>query len=175
MKRGRRSLRLWHRSVLKIHAKEKICEYINGGRNLLGLWHRNFLETHAKETVREYINEMGKDGGEEDASAEMRIQKLEYIKWCKYKAFWNIILWSSLLYRACCFNLFFIVPTHALHYTLTLKSHTKTLKIRPYMFRSPLKPSSCGPWPYFLRFFYEFLWICRIMNNGEISISGIKM
>ena len=26
---------------------------------------------------------------------------------------------SSLLYRAaCCFNLFFIVPTHALHYTL---------------------------------------------------------
>ena len=28
---------------------------------------------------------------------------------------------SSLLYRAaCCFNLFFIVPTHALHYTLTL-------------------------------------------------------
>jgi len=31
----------------------------------------------------------------------------------------------------------------------TLKSHTKTLKIRPYMFRSPLKPSSGGPWPYF--------------------------
>jgi len=26
---------------------------------------------------------------------------------------------SALLYRAaCCFNLFFIVPTHALHYTL---------------------------------------------------------
>jgi len=25
---------------------------------------------------------------------------------------------SSLLYCACCFNLFFIVPTHALHYTL---------------------------------------------------------
>jgi len=24
---------------------------------------------------------------------------------------------SSLLYRAYCFNLFFIVPTHALHYT----------------------------------------------------------
>jgi len=39
-------------------------------------------------------------------------------------------------------NLFFIVPTHALHYTLTLKSHTKTLKIRLYMFRSLLKPSS---------------------------------
>jgi hypothetical protein len=30
---------------------------------------------------------MGKDGAEEDASAEMRIQKLEYVKWCKYKAF----------------------------------------------------------------------------------------
>jgi len=49
------------------------------------------------------------------------------------------------------YNLFFIVPTHALHYivpthalhnTLTLKSHAKTLKIRPYMFWSPLKPSS---------------------------------
>ena len=26
--------------------------------------------------------------------------------------------WSSLLYCACCFNLLFIVPTHALHYTL---------------------------------------------------------
>ena len=29
----------------------------------------------------------------------------------------------------------------SLHFK-TLKSHTKTLKIRPYMFRSPLKPSS---------------------------------
>ena len=29
-------------------------------------------------------------------------------------------------------------------YIRTLKSHTKTLKIRPYMFRSPLKPSSGG-------------------------------
>ena len=47
--------------------------------------------------------------------------------------------------------LFFIVPTHARHYTLTLKSHIKTLKIRPYMFRSPLKPSSGGPWPYFVK------------------------
>jgi len=24
-----------------------------------------------------------------------------------------------------------------------------TLKIHPYMFQSPLKPSSGGPWPYF--------------------------
>jgi hypothetical protein len=46
--------------------------------------------------------------------------------------------------------LFFIVPNHALHYTFkTLKSHTKTLKIRPYMFQSSLKPSSGGPWLYF--------------------------
>ena len=36
----------------------------------------------------------------------------------------------------------------SLHFK-TLKSHTKTLKILPYMFRSPLKPSSGGPWPYF--------------------------
>jgi len=36
----------------------------------------------------------------------------------------------------------------SLHFK-TLKSHTKTLKIRPYMFQSPLKPSSGGPWPYF--------------------------
>jgi hypothetical protein len=46
-------------------------------------------------------------------------------------------------------SLFFIIPTHAPHYTLTLKPHIKTLKIRPYMFQSPLKPSSGGPWPYF--------------------------
>jgi len=35
----------------------------------------------------------------------------------------------------------------SLHFK-TLKSHTKTLKIRPYMFRSTLKPSSGDPWPY---------------------------
>jgi hypothetical protein len=58
-----------------------------------------------------------------------------------------------MLYRAaCCFNLFFIVPIHAIHYTFkTLKSHTETPKIRPYMFRSPFKPFSVGPWPYFVR------------------------
>ena len=38
----------------------------------------------------------------------------------------------------------------SLHFK-TLKSHTKTHKIRPYMFRSPLKLSSGGPWPYFAR------------------------
>ena len=47
---------------------------------------------------------------------------------------------SSLLY---CSN-----SCTSLHF-ITLKSHTKTLKIRPYMFRSTLKPSSGGPWPYF--------------------------
>jgi hypothetical protein len=58
--------------------------------------------------------------------------------------------------------IFIVVPCCVLFQTLlycsnsctslhckTLKSHTKTLKIRPYMFRSPLKPPSEGPWPYF--------------------------
>jgi hypothetical protein len=137
---------------------------------------------------------------------------------------------TSLLYRTCCFNLFFIVPTRALHcctvhvvsissllfqlthftvvpcmlfqlffivpthalhcctvhvvsissllfqlthFTVvpcmlfqsllycsnswislhfkTLISHTKTFKIGCYMFRSPLKPSSGDPWPYFAK------------------------
>jgi len=52
------------------------------------------------------------------------------------------MLFQSLLY---CSN-----SCISLHFK-TLKSHTKTLKIRPYMFRSPLKPSSGGPWPYFAR------------------------
>jgi hypothetical protein len=30
----------------------------------------------------------------------------------------KICIVTSLLYLACCFNLFFIVPTHALYYTL---------------------------------------------------------
>jgi hypothetical protein len=38
----------------------------------------------------------------------------------------------------------------SLHFKI-LKSHTKTLKICPYMFRSPLKPSSGGPWPYCIK------------------------
>ena len=38
----------------------------------------------------------------------------------------------------------------SLHFN-TLKSHTKTLKIRPYMFRCPLKPSSGDQWLYFAR------------------------
>jgi hypothetical protein len=49
------------------------------------------------------------------------------------------MLFQSLLY---CSN-----SCTSLHFK-TLKSHTKTLKIRPYMFRSPLKPSSGTPRPY---------------------------
>jgi hypothetical protein len=50
----------------------------------------------------------------------------------------HVLLISSLLFQL-------------MHFTTlkTLKSHTKTLKICPYMFRSPLKPSSKGPWLYF--------------------------
>jgi len=57
----------------------------------------------------------------------------------------------SLLHRACCFEYFFNIPTHALIIN-TLKStkftlkHLKTLKICPYMFRSILRPSSGGSW-----------------------------
>jgi hypothetical protein len=50
------------------------------------------------------------------------------------------MLFQSLLY---CFN-----SCTSLHFK-TLKSHTKTHKIRPYMFRSALKLSSGGLWPYF--------------------------
>jgi len=58
------------------------------------------------------------------------------------KAIVQILLYFSLLY---CSN-----SCTSLHFK-TLKSHTKTLKIRPYMFQSPLKPSSGGPWLYFAR------------------------
>jgi len=50
------------------------------------------------------------------------------------------MLFQSLLY---CSN-----SCTSLHFK-TLKSHTKTLQIRPYMFWSPLKPSSGDPWPNF--------------------------
>ena len=52
------------------------------------------------------------------------------------------MLFQSLLY---CSNL-----CTSLHFK-KLKSHTKTLTIRRYRFRSPLKQSSGGPWPYFAR------------------------
>jgi hypothetical protein len=52
------------------------------------------------------------------------------------------VLFQSLLY---CSN-----SCTSLHFKI-LKSSTKTLKIRPHMFRSLLKPSSGGPWLYFAR------------------------
>jgi hypothetical protein len=50
------------------------------------------------------------------------------------------MLFESLLY---CFN-----SCTSLHIK-TLKSNTKTLKIRPKIFRFPLKPFSGSPWLYF--------------------------
>jgi hypothetical protein len=61
---------------------------------------------------------------------------------CKHHRVYSFIvvpctLFQSLLY---CSN-----SCTSLHFK-TLKYHTKTLKIRPYMFRSPLKPPSDSPW-----------------------------
>jgi len=53
---------------------------------------------------------------------------------CKHTEF-NLLLYYS---NSC-------TPLHF----KTLKSHTKTLKIRPYVFWSPSKPSLGGPWLYF--------------------------
>jgi hypothetical protein len=49
----------------------------------------------------------------------------------------------------------------------TLKSHTKTLKIRPYMFRSPLKPSSGVPWPYYVTELE--CWFTFVIKSGYLS------
>jgi hypothetical protein len=52
---------------------------------------------------------------------------------------------SSLLYRACCMlfqSLLYCTNSCTSLHLKTLKSHTKTLKIRPYMFRPPLKRST---------------------------------
>jgi hypothetical protein len=46
-----------------------------------------------------------------------------------------------LLFFSCISSLLLLFFCNLLHFK-TLKSHTKTLKIRLYMFRSPLKPSS---------------------------------
>jgi hypothetical protein len=56
---------------------------------------------------------------------------------------------SSLLYRAaCCFNLFFIVPTHALHYTFKCLNLTpKHLKFAPTCFSLLWNQFRGGPWP----------------------------
>jgi hypothetical protein len=53
----------------------------------------------------------------------------------------HVVSVSSLLFQLMHFTLHFKI----------LKSHAKTLKICPYMFWSPLKPSSGRPWPYFAR------------------------
>jgi len=62
------------------------------------------------------------------------------LTFCK-SSIWSYRRWNlrSLIY---CSN-----SCTSLHFK-TLKSVTKTLKIRPYMFRSPLNPFSRGPWPY---------------------------
>jgi hypothetical protein len=39
----------------------------------------------------------------------------------------------------------------SLLFQLCTSLYFKTFKIRPYIFRSPLKPSSGGPWPSFAR------------------------
>jgi hypothetical protein len=69
-----------------------------------------------------------------------QIYLMELTVWMGNTKVININIISSLLFQL-------------MHFTIskTLKSHTKTLKIRPYMFQSPLKPSSGGPWLYFAR------------------------
>jgi len=57
---------------------------------------------------------------------------------------------------------------HLLHFK-TLKSHTKTLKICPYMFRSPLKPSSGGSWPYFATLLN---WNADLHSLWRVSVCG---
>jgi len=57
---------------------------------------------------------------------------------------------SFFLYRtSSVIAIFFVLALLSKTANIYNKSHTKTLKIRPYMFRFPLKPSSGGPWPYF--------------------------
>ena len=59
----------------------------------------------------------------------------------------------------------------SLHFK-TLKLHTKTLKIRPYMFRSPLKPSSGGPWPYFATLL-NWNVVTRVSVCGCMSVHSV--
>jgi len=47
----------------------------------------------------------------------------------------------------------------------TLKFHTQTFKICPYMFRSPLKPSSGGPWQYFARLLNLECWFTFVIKS----------
>jgi hypothetical protein len=50
-----------------------------------------------------------------------------------------------------------------------LKSHTKTPKILPFMFRSPMKPSSGGTWPYFATLMY---WNIDLHLFKRMSVCG---
>jgi hypothetical protein len=71
--------------------------------------------------------------------------------WMQVAWKWN---WLKQFIVVPCCTLFQSLPYcsnswNSLH-SKTLKSHIKTLKIHPYMFRSPLKPSSGVPWSYFV-------------------------
>jgi hypothetical protein len=70
-------------------------------------------------------------------------RKSATIAWINLLIIFSVVLWmffqSLLYYSNSCTSLHF----------KTLKFHTKALKIRPSMFRSPFKQSSGGPWPYF--------------------------
>jgi len=58
-----------------------------------------------------------------------------------------------------------------------LKSYTKTFKIRPYMFRSSLKPSLGGPWPYFSRLlnFIDLFRLCLIVSSKVSRVVFIHL
>ena len=56
----------------------------------------------------------------------------------------------------------------SLHFK-TIKSHTKTFKICPYMFWSPLKPSSGGPWLYFATLLN---WNADLHSLWRVSVCG---
>jgi hypothetical protein len=85
--------------------------------------------------------------------AVFKRQAINMKYWCIWLVdLFECIFLSSLLYRALLFQyLLYCSNSYTSLYFKTLKSHTKTLKIRPYMFRSSLKPSSKSPWPYFAR------------------------
>jgi len=100
------------------------------------LWHKR--EEENKIRMHEPVNSELKSGNACYNSIQNLLSSRVRSKNIKIKIYRTIIF--PLLY---CFN-----SCTSLHFK-TLISHTKTLKIRPYIFRSPLKPSTGGPWPYF--------------------------
>jgi len=63
----------------------------------------------------------------------------------------------------------------SLHFKILI-SHTKTLKIRPYVFRSSLKPSSGDPWPYYARLLnwnVDLHLLKRVSVYGCMSIHSV--